>query len=149
MWTAITTVQGGGYLQNMVTAIWPSYNNFPNRFPANANVTSGGLLMIFLYWLIQTPTSMLPMSRLRYFFMFKMAVVPVCWFALFVWGAAITHGGGPLVTGPTNIPKGQSPWRALTALNVIIGLFSSLAVNMPGALFYIITDMAQMELIRL
>lgn len=85
-WTAITTVQGGGYLQNMVTAIWPSYANFHNALPASANITSGALLMVFLYWGIQTSVSILPMYRLRYFFAFKAIVVPPAFFALFVWG---------------------------------------------------------------
>jgi cytosine/uracil/thiamine/allantoin permease len=44
----------------------------------------------------------------------------------------VTKGGGPLVHGPTTIdPTVGRPWSALQALNVIIGLFSSLAVNMP------------------
>ena len=86
MWTAITTVQGGGYLENMVTAIWPSYANFPNALPDSAIVTSGQLLMIFFYWFIQTGVSLLPMYRLRYFFAFKAIVVPPCFLALFLWG---------------------------------------------------------------
>lgn len=85
-WTAITTVQGGGYLQNMVTAIWPSYANFPNALPESANITSGALLMVFLYWFVQTGVSILPMYRLRYFFRFKAIVVPPAFFALFLWG---------------------------------------------------------------
>jgi len=44
----------------------------------------------------------------------------------------VTHGGGPLVHGPTSIPPNTGKaYAALQALNVIIGLFSSLAVNMP------------------
>jgi nucleobase:cation symporter-1, NCS1 family len=44
----------------------------------------------------------------------------------------VTKGGGPLVHGPTNVsPIVGRPWAALQALNVVIGLFSSLAVNMP------------------
>jgi NCS1 family nucleobase:cation symporter-1 len=44
----------------------------------------------------------------------------------------VTKDGGPLVHGPTNInPQVGSVWSALQALNVVIGLFSSLAVNMP------------------
>ena len=44
----------------------------------------------------------------------------------------MTKGGGPLVHGPTTVdPAVGRPWAALEALNVVIGLFSSLAVNMP------------------
>lgn len=70
----------------MVTAIWPSYNNFPNALPASANITSGALLMVFLYWMVQTGVSLLPMYRLRYFFRFKALVVPPAFLALFLWG---------------------------------------------------------------
>jgi cytosine/uracil/thiamine/allantoin permease len=46
--------------------------------------------------------------------------------------AIVTHGGGPLVTGEVHLTTGMNAsWSALRALNVIIGLFSSLAVNMP------------------
>jgi nucleobase:cation symporter-1, NCS1 family len=70
----------------MVTAIWPSYANFPNKLPVNANINSGALLMVFLYWIVQTIVSCLHMSRLRYFFRFKAIIVPPAFFALFLWG---------------------------------------------------------------
>jgi NCS1 family nucleobase:cation symporter-1 len=43
------------------------------------------------------------------------------------------RGGGPYVTGHMKItsPYMNTAYSALTGLNVIIGLFSSLAVNMP------------------
>jgi len=100
--------------------------------------------MVFIYWGVQTCVSCLPMYRLRYFFRFKAIVVPPAFLALFLWGylpllflsdlfsAIVTHGGGPLVTGSVNLTTGMNAsWSALKALNVIIGLFSSLAVNMP------------------
>ncbi|KZO89551.1 hypothetical protein CALVIDRAFT_603570 [Calocera viscosa TUFC12733] len=130
MWTAITVVQGGGYLQNAITAIWPSYNRFPNHLPESANVTSGALLMIVIFWLVQTAISLLPMYKLRYFFLFKAVIVPPTWAALFLWAVVVSKGGGPLVTGQAQPTLGMA-YSCLTALNVVIGLFSSLAVNFP------------------
>jgi len=45
----------------------------------------------------------------------------------------IRHGGGPLVTGHEKMTSSymNTAYSALTGLNVIIGLFSSMAVNMP------------------
>jgi nucleobase:cation symporter-1, NCS1 family len=66
------------------------------------------------------------------FFIFKFWLVTPAWFATFLWAVIVTKGGGPLVHGPTTVPPELGkPWAALTALNVVIGLFSSLAVNMP------------------
>ena len=39
MWTAILCVQAGDFLQNCLTAIWPSFANFPNHLPESANIT--------------------------------------------------------------------------------------------------------------
>ncbi|KAM0753513.1 hypothetical protein T439DRAFT_345959 [Meredithblackwellia eburnea MCA 4105] len=130
MWTAISIVQAGGFLQNMVVAIWPRFANW-NHLPKSSNLTSGEILLIIIYWFIQTIVSMLPISKLRWFFIFKTWLVTPAWFAMFLWGAVITKGEGVLIKGPDTVAPGQRAWAALQALNVIIGLFSSLAVNMP------------------
>lgn len=57
MWTAILTVQAGAFLQRMIEAIWPSFINFPNHLPANAGITSAGILCFMLYWILQTRKS--------------------------------------------------------------------------------------------
>ncbi|KAG7291083.1 hypothetical protein NEMBOFW57_001093 [Staphylotrichum longicolle] len=133
MWTAILTVQAGAFLQRMIEAIWPSFINFPNHLPESANITSAGLLSLFLYWFAQTALAIMPIEKLRFLFLVKAIIVPPTFLALFLWAAIVTKGGGPLVTGEMNItsPYLGTAYSALTALNVIIGLFSSMAVNMP------------------
>jgi len=54
MWTAILTVEAGEFLQRMIEAIWPSFIHFPNHLPANAGITSAGILCFMLYWVLQT-----------------------------------------------------------------------------------------------
>jgi len=132
LWTAITIVQGGGYLANMITGIWPSYYDFPNTLPASANITSGALLMVVIYWLIQTAVATLPMHRLRWFFLVKSIIVPPTYIGLTIWASVATGGGGPLVT--QSIPNAYylgRGWAVMLGLNAVVGLFSSLSVNMP------------------
>ncbi|KAF2244465.1 hypothetical protein BU26DRAFT_523107 [Trematosphaeria pertusa] len=133
MWTAILTVQAGNFLQRCIEAIWPSFIDFPNKFPESAGVTSAELLCIFLYWFCQTGLALMPISKLRILFWVKGVVVPPTFFALFLWAVIVTKGGGELVTGQYKITSTymNTAYSALTGLNVIIGLFSSLAVNMP------------------
>ncbi|KAF2687403.1 hypothetical protein K458DRAFT_333812 [Lentithecium fluviatile CBS 122367] len=133
MWTAILTVQAGNFLQRCLEAIWPSFITFPNHLPENAGVTSAELLCIFLYWFCQTGLALMPISKLRILFWVKGVIVPPTFFALFLWGVIVTKGGGELVTGKAQITSTymNTAYSALTGLNVIIGLFSSLAVNMP------------------
>ncbi|KAF1812757.1 hypothetical protein P152DRAFT_434884 [Eremomyces bilateralis CBS 781.70] len=133
MWTAILTVQAGSFLQRCIEAIWPSFIVFPNHLPESAGITSAGLLSFFLYWFIQTGLSLMPIRKLRILFLIKGVVVPPTFLALFLWAAIVTKGGGPLVTGRTELTSSymNTAYSALTGLNAIIGLFSSMAVNMP------------------
>lgn len=66
-------------------------------------------------------------------------VVPPTFLALFLWAVIVTYGGGPLVTSRAEMTSlyMNKAYSTLTDLNVIIGLFSSIAVNMPdfGRLF--------------
>ena len=133
MWTAILTVQAGAFLQRMIEAIWPQFIKFPNHLPANAGITSAGILCFMLYWILQTSLAVMPIEKLRVLFWIKGVIVPPTFLALFIWAAVVTHGGGPLVTGHVKLTSSYMnvAYSSLTGLNVIIGLFSSLAVNMP------------------
>ncbi|KAF2803716.1 uncharacterized protein BDZ99DRAFT_452756 [Mytilinidion resinicola] len=133
MWTAILTVQAGAYLQRCLEAIWPSFIHFPNHLAADAGVTSAGLLCIFLYWFAQTALAIMPIEKLRILFWVKGVIVPPTFLALFLWAVIVTKGGGELVTGKMHIESTymNTAYSALTGLNAIIGLFSSMAVNMP------------------
>ena len=75
----------------------------------------------------------MPISKLRILFLVKAVIVPPTFLALFLWAVIVTHGGGELVTGQMKITSTymNTAYSALTGLNVIIGLFSSMAVNMP------------------
>lgn len=133
MWTAILCLQAGDFLGNCITAIWPSFESFPNHLPESAGITSAGLLTFFLYWILQTCLALMPIQKLRILFWVKAIIVPPTFLALFLWAAIVTRGGGPLVTGEVKITSTymNTAYSALTGLNVMLGLFSSMAVNMP------------------
>ncbi|KAI9751007.1 MAG: hypothetical protein M4579_006217 [Chaenotheca gracillima] len=133
MWTAILCVQASAFLQCCIEAIWPSFKNFPNHIPDSAGITSAGLLCFFLYWMGQTLLALMPIKKLRILFLVKAVIVPPTFLALFLWAAIVTHGGGELVTGKVKVisPYMNLAYSSITGLNVIVGLFSSLAVNIP------------------
>lgn len=133
MWTAILTVQAGEFLQRALEAIWPSFIDFPNHLPEGAGITSAGLLCFMLYWIVQTGLSLMPIKKLRYLFWVKGVIVPPTFLALFLWAVIVTKGGGPYVTGHAKMESTymNTAYSSLTGLNAIIGLFSSMAVNMP------------------
>jgi nucleobase:cation symporter-1, NCS1 family len=81
----------------------------------------------------QTVLACMPIKKLRILFLVKAVIVPPTFLALFLWAVIVTKGGGPLVTGDVVLTSTymNTAYSSLTGLNVIIGLFSSMAVNMP------------------
>ncbi|XP_014555162.1 hypothetical protein COCVIDRAFT_39083 [Bipolaris victoriae FI3] len=133
IWTAILTVQASNYLQRCIEAIWPSFITFPNHLPESAGIDSAGLLCLFLYWFLQTGLALMKISKLRVLFWIKSIVVPPTFLALFIWAVTITKGGGPLIKGEMKLTSTymNTAYSVLKGLNAVIGLFSSLATNMP------------------
>ncbi|PWN51376.1 hypothetical protein IE53DRAFT_386254 [Violaceomyces palustris] len=134
MWLAILTFQGAGLVEQMIIAVVPGFGRMENPFPPSANITPPELISFFLYWFLQTGLSYLPIPKLRWLFTIKALIVPPTFLAMLIWASVVTKGtGGPLVRGASTASsyKHGSAFAALTALNAVCGLFSSLSVNMP------------------
>ena len=124
--------QGGQCLQIMISAIWPSFNHFPNRLPASAHVTSAQLLCFFLFLIIQLPLLYLHVSTLRWLFMAKTIVMPIFGLTLFIWALVKAGGFGPTFHKPTIISTGEPV--AVVFFQCVVAAISpkaTLALNMP------------------
>lgn len=116
----------------MISAIWPSFNNFPNRLPESAHVTSAQLLCFFLFIIIQLPLLWLRVSTLRYMFMIKTIIMPIFGLVLFIWAVVGAGGFGPTFAMPTKITDGTPVGVVfLQCVTTAIGPKSTLALNMP------------------
>ena len=124
--------QGGQCLATMISAIWPSFNRFPNRLPESAHVTSAELLCFFLFIIIQLPLLYLHVSSLRWLFMAKTVVMPIFGLVLFIWALVAAGGFGPTFSKPTVITDG-TPVAVVffQCVTSAIGPKATLALNMP------------------
>ncbi|KAK8195721.1 NCS1 nucleoside transporter [Phyllosticta capitalensis] len=132
IWFGTQSFQGGQCLQVMISAIWPSFNNFPNHLPASAHVTSAELLCFFLFILLQLPLLWLHVSTLRWMFMAKTLLMPVFGLTLFIWALVAAHGFGPTFSRPTKITDGTPAVVVFfQCVTTAIGPKATLALNMP------------------
>ncbi|KAF8864318.1 hypothetical protein BDZ45DRAFT_797420 [Acephala macrosclerotiorum] len=131
IWFGTQSFQGGQCIQTMLTAIWPSFNHFPNHIPASAHVTSAQMLCFFLF-IIQLPLLWLHVSKLRYLFMAKTNVMPIFGLTLFIWALAAAKGFGPTFSKGTHITDGTSAVVVFfQCVTTAIGPKATLALNMP------------------
>lgn len=151
IWFGTQSFQGGQCLAVMISAIWPQFDDLPNRLPASAHVTSAEMLCFFLFILVQLPLLWLHVSSLRYMFMAKTVIMPVFGLTLFIWALvagndifkcsksreqansqATADGFGPTFSKPTQIKDGTPVvvvfFQCVTSA---IGPKATLALNMP------------------
>jgi len=131
IWFGTQSFQGGQCLQTMISAIWPSFNHFPNNLPKSAHVTSAQLLCFFLFIIIQAPLLWLRVSSLRYMFMVETIIMPIFGLSLFIWAVVAAKGFGPTFSKATHIKDG-TPVAVIffQCVTTAIGPKATLALNL-------------------
>lgn len=115
----------------MLKAIWPALANLPNHLPESANITSRGMLCYILYWLIQFPFMFVSPQKIRWLFVAKGIIVPIAWIAMLIWALVKVPSLGTLISQHANVSGSNLSWAWLHALNSALGIYSTLAVNIP------------------
>lgn len=117
----------------MLKAIWPSIANLPNHLPAGANITTRGMLCYLLYWLLQFPVMFVSPQQIRWLFVAKGIIVPVAWLAMLIWAfvKVPVNANGGLLTETATLKGSELSFAWLSALNSALGIYSTLAVNIP------------------
>jgi NCS1 family nucleobase:cation symporter-1 len=97
----------------------------------------------FIYWFIQFPFMFVTPQKLRYLFHVKAIIVPVAWMAIFIWAMVKVPPSASLDPKHTLLTGSQLSWAWLSALNSALGIYATLAVNIPDFTRYAKTEKAQ------
>ena len=117
--------------KKMLKAIWPSIAHLPNKLSGGANITTSGMICYIIYWLIQFPFMFVSPQKIRYLFMAKAILVPISWIAMLIWAFVKVPSNGSLLSQKANVDGAALSWAWLSALNSALGIYSTLAVNIP------------------
>ncbi|KAH7082878.1 permease for cytosine/purines, uracil, thiamine, allantoin-domain-containing protein [Paraphoma chrysanthemicola] len=132
IWLGVQTVTGGQCMEVLLTAIWPSFANIPNRVPESQGLSSAGFVAFFLYFLLQLPFLCIPYTKIQYFFGFKSIIAPICFLAIF--GDTLRRAGGT-ISRSTVITEGHTvtgsvlAWSFFANLNSVLGNYATLGLN--------------------
>jgi len=143
IWFGIQTFTGSECVYQMLKAIWPSLARLPNHLSPGANITSSGMLCYFLYWLIQFPFMLISPQRIRWLFLVKAMIVPAAWLAMLIWAFVKVPSSEGLFQQHSTLSGSKLSWAWLSALNSALGIYSTLAVNIPDFTRYAKNERAQ------
>ncbi|EIW51596.1 NCS1 nucleoside transporter family [Trametes versicolor FP-101664 SS1] len=142
-WLGIQAYTGSQCVFQMLKAIWPSIARMPNHLPPDAHITTSGIMCYFLYWLILIPLMFVSPQKIRWFFLLKAVVVPPAWIAILIWSFVKVPASQGLFGQHTHLSGSTLSYAWLSALNSALGIYSTLAVNIPDFTRYAKNERAQ------
>ncbi|KAI0281859.1 cytosine-purine permease [Russula aff. rugulosa BPL654] len=142
-WFGVQTAIGSECVYQMLKAIWPSIAHFPNHLPANASITSSGLVCYFIYWCIQFPFMFVSPQKIRYLFLAKAIIVPPTWLALLIWAFVKVPSNISFPTPKNTLSGNELQWARLSAFNSAFGFFANAGLNMSNFTRYAKNERAQ------
>ncbi|KAF7316831.1 hypothetical protein HMN09_00416300 [Mycena chlorophos] len=142
-WFAIQTYVGSECMYQMLKAIWPSTARIPNHLPESAGITTVGMMSYFLFWLLQLPFLLVSPQRIRHLFVLKAALVPATWLAILIWALRRAPPSVSLNVQHSTLSGSAESWAWLSALNSALGIYATLAVNIPDFTRYAKNERAQ------
>lgn len=114
----------------MLYAIFPSYKNIRNTFPASANMTTQQFVGFVVFCCIQVPFLWVPPEKTAVLFRYVNISTAVTMFSVTVWALSTAHGGGPLLTqNSTLTTASQKAWAIIRGITTVIG---SIAVSLTN-----------------
>ncbi|KIM82056.1 hypothetical protein PILCRDRAFT_820964 [Piloderma croceum F 1598] len=142
-WFSILTFTGSECVYQMLKAIWPSIAHLPNYLSPGANITTSGMICYLLFWIIQFPFLLVSPQKIRWLFVVKAIIVPATWIAMAIWAFVRVPSSQGLFKHHTSLEGAALRWAWLRALNSALGLYSTLAVNIPDFTRYAKNERAQ------
>ncbi|KAI1797159.1 NCS1 nucleoside transporter family [Ganoderma leucocontextum] len=142
-WFGVQTYTGSECVYQMLKAIWPSLAHLHNGLSPGANITTSGMMCYFLYWLIQFPFMLVSPQKIRWLFMIKAFVVPPAWLAMLIWSLVKVPPKEGLFDQHSALSGSALSYAWLSALNSALGIYGTLAVNIPDFTRYAKNEQAQ------
>lgn len=90
-----------------------------------------GIMCYFLYWLLQFPFMFVSPRKIRWLFLVKAIIVPIAWLAMLIWAFVKVPSSQGFFEQHSQLSGSNFSWSWLSALNAALGIYSTLAVNIP------------------
>jgi len=89
------------------------------------------MMSYFIFWLIQFPFMFLSPQQIRWLFVAKALIVPPTWIAIFIWAVVKAPVAESLNQAHSSLSGSQFTWSWIGSMNSALGVWLTLAVNIP------------------
>src|ERR1700712_5035806 len=108
---------GGQMAEVMLYAIFPSFQNMKNTFPASANMTTQQFVGFIVFVCFQVPFLCVPPEKTAILFRYANILTAITMFSVTVWALSTAHGAGPLlVVNSTLTTTSERAWAIIRGI---------------------------------
>ncbi|KAF4341513.1 uracil permease [Fusarium beomiforme] len=136
-WHSITNFLGVGPTVQVIRAIWPSFETYPNSIPKSVGITSQQLIAYFVFWAVQFPLLLIHPEKLRHLFTVKVVACTATMVGMVIWTCQRAGGSGDIWDQKSSMTGSSKAWLTVWALNSCTASWSTVGVNIPDFTRYL------------
>ena len=130
VWFAVQSWTGGLCVQNVLAAIFPSFQHMKNHFPASANLDTKQFIGWVLFNLIMAPIIYIRPEGMKHIILWMTIVSGITLMCMTIWALATAHGAGPLLNQAASVKTSEElGWKITFGVTTVIGNIAAGLVN--------------------
>ncbi|KAM3425438.1 hypothetical protein BST61_g7384 [Cercospora zeina] len=120
--TSASPWTGGLCVQNILAAIFPSYQYMPHHFPASADMTTKQFTGWIIFNLLMIPILYIKPERIQWVVLWFNLITATTLISMVIWIMAKAGGGGPLLSQPAAaLSNYELGWDMVHGVSTVIG----------------------------
>ncbi|KAK3679042.1 hypothetical protein LTR78_001495 [Recurvomyces mirabilis] len=133
VWFSVQSWTGGLCVQNILAAIFPSYQHMKNHFPASAHLDTKQFIGWVIFNLLMAPILYIRPEGMKHVVLWMNVVSAITLMAIMIWCLSAAHGAGPLVSQPATATNAELGWGIVSGVTTVIG---GIAVGLTNQMDY-------------
>ncbi|PPJ60209.1 hypothetical protein CBER1_08853 [Cercospora berteroae] len=134
VWFSVQSWTGGLCVQNILAAIFPSYQNMANHFPASADMNTKQFIGWIIFNLLMIPILYIKPERIQWVVLWFNVITATTLISMVIWIMAKAGGGGPLLNQPAAaLSDSELGWDMVHGVSTVIG---GIAVGLTNQMDY-------------
>ena len=130
VWFAVQSWTGGLCVQNVLAAIFPSFQHMKNHFPASANLDTKQFIGWVLFNLIMAPIIYIRPEGMKHIILWMTIVSGITLMCMTIWALTTAHGAGPLLNQAASVKTSEElGWKITFGVTTVIGNIAAGLVN--------------------
>ncbi|KAK3071663.1 hypothetical protein LTR53_008236 [Teratosphaeriaceae sp. CCFEE 6253] len=133
VWFSVQSWTGGLCIQNVLSAIFPSYQHMDNHFPASAKMDTKQFIGWVLFNLLMIPILYIRPEGMKHVVLWMNVVSAITLVCMMIWCLSTAHGAGPLVSQPAAVSSSALGWGIVSGVTTVVG---GIAVGLTNQMDY-------------